>query len=68
MKNFFKLFGSLLFIFLFVGCDEDFSVSTDFANVDPPSYVSALFDVTQDNTGKDWWVQMIGMSEAAFKF
>ena len=52
MKNFFKLFGSLLFIFLFVGCDEDFSDSTDFANVEPPSNVSALFDVTQDNTGK----------------
>ena len=51
MKNIYKLLGSLFIIFLFIGCDEDFSDSTDFANVSPPTNISASFDVTQDNTG-----------------
>ena len=51
MKNIYKLLGSLFIIFLFIGCDEDFSDSTDFANVPPPTNISASFDVTQDNTG-----------------
>ncbi len=42
----------MLFIFLLIGCDEDFSDNNEFAkNVAPPSNVSASFDITQDNTG-----------------
>ena len=52
MKTINKLLGSLFLIFFLVGCDEDFSDSTDFASsVVPPSNVSAAFIVTQDNTG-----------------
>jgi len=53
MKTINKLLGSLFLIFFLVGCDEDFSDSTDFASsVVPPSNVSAAFIVTQDNTGQ----------------
>ena len=38
-------------LLLFVGCEDDFSDTTDFANVAPPSNISASFEVTQDNTG-----------------
>ena len=42
----------MFFIFLLIGCDEDFSDNNEFAkNVAPPSNVSASFDITQDNTG-----------------
>ena len=42
----------MFFIFLLVGCDEDFSDNNEFAkNIAPPSNVSASFDITQDNTG-----------------
>ena len=52
MKNIYKIFGSMFFIFLLIGCDEDFSDNNEFAkNVAPPSNVSASFDITQDNTG-----------------
>ena len=52
MKNIYKIFGSMFFIFLLVGCDEDFSDNNEFAkNIAPPSNVSASFDITQDNTG-----------------
>jgi plastocyanin len=52
MKTINKLLGSLFLIFFLVGCDEDFSDSTDFASsILPPSNVSANFNVTQDNTG-----------------
>jgi len=51
MKNIYKLFCSLFVLLLFVGCEENFSDSTDFANVAPPTNVSASFEVTQDNTG-----------------
>ena len=41
-----------MFIFLLIGCDEDFSDNNEFAkNIAPPSNVSASFDITQDNTG-----------------
>ena len=51
MKNIYKLFCSIFVLLLFVGCEENFSDSTDFANVAPPTNVSASFEVTQDNTG-----------------
>ena len=52
MKNIYKIFGSMFFIFLLIGCDEDFSDNNEFAkNIAPPSNVSASFDITQDNTG-----------------
>ena len=51
MKNIYKLFCSIFVLLLFVGCEDDFSDSTDFANVAPPSNISASFEVTQDNTG-----------------
>ena len=52
MKNIYTIFGSMFFIFLLIGCDEDFSDNNEFAkNVAPPSNVSASFDITQDNTG-----------------
>ena len=50
MKNIYKLFCSIFVLLLFVGCEENFSDSTDFANVAPPTNVSASFEVTQDNT------------------
>ena len=51
MKNIYKLFSSIFVLLLFVGCEDDFSDTTDFANVAPPSNISASFEVTQDNTG-----------------
>jgi hypothetical protein len=51
MKNIYKLFCSIFVLLLFVGCEDDFSDTTDFANVAPPSNISASFEVTQDNTG-----------------
>lgn len=51
MKNIYKLFSSIFILLLFVGCEDDFSDTTDFANVAPPSNISASFEVTQDNTG-----------------
>ena len=51
MKNIYKLFCSIFVLLLFIGCEENFSDSTDFANVAPPTNVSASFEVTQDNTG-----------------
>ncbi|MFL2609450.1 MAG: PKD domain-containing protein [Flavobacteriaceae bacterium] len=51
MKNIYKLFSSIFVLLLIVGCEDDFSDTTDFANVAPPSNISASFEVTQDNTG-----------------
>ena len=51
MKNIYKLFSSIFVLLLIVGCEDDFSDTTDFANVAPPSNISASFQVTQDNTG-----------------
>lgn len=51
MKNL-KYILSLLFITTFLGCSDDEN-DTDFVNgVDAPSGISALFTITQDNTGK----------------
>ena len=52
MKNINKLITSLLAMFFFIACTEDFMDDTDFANsVVPPSNISAAFIVTQDNSG-----------------
>jgi len=51
MKNL-KYILSLLCFTLFLGCSDDEN-DTDFVNnVDAPSAISALFTITQDNTGK----------------
>ncbi len=52
MKNINKLITSLLVMFFFIACTEDFMDDTDFANsIVPPSNISAAFIVTQDNSG-----------------
>jgi len=52
MKNINKLITSLLAMFFFIACTEDFMDDTDFANsIVPPSNISAAFIVTQDNSG-----------------
>ena len=50
MKNIYKIFTSLFFLTVFIGCQEDFLEETDFGIV-APSNVSANFVITQDNTG-----------------
>jgi hypothetical protein len=50
MKTIYKIFTSLFFLIAFIGCQEDFLEETDFGIV-APSNVSAIFVITQDNTG-----------------
>lgn len=50
MKNF-KLIVSIFFISLLVGCSQDDSDTGFLDNAGAPSNISALFTITQDNTG-----------------